>query len=105
MRSLLSEERRLDLLRRQATNDADHMASVASRAEAVKSECVALSAEQVEELDVRVALRALMPIWDELVPREQERLLQLAIERIEYDPKTGDVELLLRHGAFSGGAP
>ena len=34
-------------------------------------------------------------MWDELFPREQERILRLLIEKITYDPDgdDGDIEL------------
>ncbi len=38
------------------------------------------------EADVREALQSLDPLWDELFPTEQARVLQLLIERVEVHP-------------------
>ena len=38
------------------------------------------------EADVREALQSLDPLWDELFPAEQARVLQLLIERVEVRP-------------------
>ena len=40
----------------------------------------------LEEGDVIEALGALEPVWDELYPAEQARILRLLIERIEVAP-------------------
>jgi site-specific DNA recombinase len=39
--------------------------------------------ESVSEADVREALQDLDPLWDELFPAEQSRVLQLLVERVE----------------------
>ena len=46
------------------------------------------------EADVREALQSLDPLWDELFPTEQARVLQLLIERVEVRP--GGLDLRLR---------
>ena len=43
------------------------------------------------EADVREALQALDPLWDELFPAEQARVLQLLIERVEVRPDGLDI--------------
>jgi hypothetical protein len=40
----------------------------------------------LEEREVIEALGALEPVWDELYPAEQARILQLLIERIDVAP-------------------
>ena len=45
----------------------------------------------VDEGGLRDALASVTPIWDQLFPREQERILRLLIERITYDPDGGEV--------------
>jgi len=44
------------------------------------------------EADVREALQALDPLWDELFPTEQARVLQLLIERVEVHPDRIDLK-------------
>lgn len=43
---------------------------------------------------MREALQSLDPLWDELFPAEQARVLQLLIERVEVRP--GGLDLRLR---------
>lgn len=45
------------------------------------------------EAEVREALEKLDPLWDELFPAEQARIVQLLIERIEVTPGGLDVRL------------
>jgi site-specific DNA recombinase len=40
----------------------------------------------LDETEVIEALRALEPVWDELYPAEQARILRLLIERIDVAP-------------------
>ncbi len=44
------------------------------------------------EADVREALQNLDPLWDELFPTEQVRVLQLLIERVEVYPDRIDLK-------------
>ena len=45
------------------------------------------------EAEVREALLRLDPMWDELFPAEQARVLQLLIERVEVHPDRLDLQL------------
>jgi site-specific DNA recombinase len=47
----------------------------------------------VTEAEVREALLNLDPLWDELFPAEQTRILQLLVERVEVHPDGLDVKL------------
>jgi len=49
---------------------------------------------ELTEADVRQALEAVDPLWDELFPAEQARIIQLLIERV--DVRTDGVEIRLR---------
>jgi hypothetical protein len=53
---------------------------------AVRRENSTVEDTEVEEGDVIGALGALEPIWDELYPAEQARMLRLLIERIDVAP-------------------
>jgi hypothetical protein len=48
---------------------------------------------EFEETDVIEALGALEPVWDELYPAEQARLLRLLIERIDVAPDGISIKL------------
>jgi len=50
--------------------------------------------ESISEAEVREALLSLDPLWGELFPTEQARLVQLLIERVEVD--TGGLSIRLR---------
>jgi len=45
------------------------------------------------ETDVREALQGLDPLWDELFPAEQARVLRLLVERVEVRPDGLDLRL------------
>ena len=45
---------------------------------------------------LRDALGGFTPIWEQLFPREQGRILQLHIEKVTYDPVKGDLDIDLR---------
>jgi hypothetical protein len=59
---------------------------VARTITAVHRENSAAEDTEFEEGDVIEALGALEPVWDELYPAEQARILRLLIERIEGAP-------------------
>ena len=48
--------------------------------------------EGVSEADVREALHDLDPLWDELFPVEQSRVLQLLVERVDVHPDGLDIK-------------
>jgi hypothetical protein len=47
----------------------------------------------LSEADIREALQSLDPVWDELFPTEQARVLQLLVERVEVHPDRIDLRL------------
>ena len=53
----------------------------------IQGEIAALDASTVNQTEVAQALSLFDPIWDVLFPMEQERIIHLLIERIEYDGK------------------
>jgi site-specific DNA recombinase len=59
---------------------------VARTITAVRRENSAAETTELEECDVIEALGALEPVWDELYPAEQARILRLLIERIDVAP-------------------
>ena len=59
---------------------------VARTITAVRRENSAAEDSEIEEGNVIEALGALEPVWDELYPAEQARLLRLLIERIDVAP-------------------
>jgi site-specific DNA recombinase len=49
----------------------------------------------VTEAEVRTALEQLDPLWDELFPAEQARIVRLLVERVDVGPDGADVRLRL----------
>ena len=47
----------------------------------------------ISEAEVRQALERLDPLWDELFPAEQARIVQLLVERVEVHPDRLNVRL------------
>jgi hypothetical protein len=53
----------------------------------------AKSMGEISEVDVRDALNRLDPLWDELFPAEQARIVQLLVERVDVSPDGADIRL------------
>jgi hypothetical protein len=51
------------------------------------------SLDNLSEADVRDALHRLDPLWDELFPAEQARIIQLLVERVDVAPDGADIRL------------
>ena len=51
------------------------------------------SREDISEEEVRDALERLDPLWDELFPAEQARIVQLLVERIDIAPDGADIRM------------
>ena len=47
----------------------------------------------IDEAEVREALERLDPLWDELFPAEQARIVQLLVERVDVGPDGADIRL------------
>lgn len=54
----------------------------------------------IDEADVAKAMAEFDPVWESLSPREQGRLLQLLIERIDYDGHDGMVSITFHAGGI-----
>jgi len=49
--------------------------------------------KDLKEADVRAALERLNPLWDELFPAEQARIIHLLVERVDVSPDGLDIKL------------
>jgi len=66
---------------------------------ALRAEVLAVVREQaadVDEADLERALRLFEPVWEALHAKEQQRVLALLIERIDYDAAAGTVGFVFR---------
>jgi len=66
----------------------------------VREQALAISRELVDEHQITTALAAFDPVWDELSPREQSRVLRLLIERVDYDGEQGTISITFRPGGI-----
>jgi hypothetical protein len=53
----------------------------------------AKSMDEISEADVREALERIDPLWDELFPAEQARIVQLLVERVDVSTDGADIRL------------
>ena len=63
---------------------------------AIDAELAAIGNGTVDADRLALAISSFEPVWNELFPREQERILRLLIERITYHPDTGEADIELR---------
>jgi site-specific DNA recombinase len=66
------------------------------RATEIREQVIALSRALVDEREVARALSVFDPVWDSLTPREQARIVQLLVERVDYDGAKGKVSITFR---------
>ena len=59
----------------------------------LKEETGALRRGRLDETDLTLALSAFDPVWGTLTPREQARVVQLLVERVDYDGSQGKVAI------------
>jgi site-specific DNA recombinase len=63
------------------------------RSAEINAEIRALDGERVSEGEVGSALSAFDPLWESLTPREQARIVQLLVQRVDYDGAEGRVSI------------
>jgi site-specific DNA recombinase len=54
---------------------------------------VGQTTKDISEAEVRDALERLDPLWDELFPAEQARIIKLLVERVDVSPDGLDIRL------------
>ena len=85
------------------TKDVDRVSSLAETQERIRNaerrlteidnELITLNGELVDAAEVGKVLASFDDLWQALVPREQACVLELLVERIEYDGEHGNVSL------------
>jgi len=63
------------------------------RATEIREQLVTLNRSIVNETEVARALAMFDPVWDSLTSHEQTRIVQLLVERVDYDGATGKVSI------------
>ncbi|MFW6115852.1 MAG: recombinase family protein [Chloroflexota bacterium] len=74
----------------------EQMERLERRQTEVKEGLAALERSTVTEEDLRAALSLFDPVWEQLFPREQWRILRLLIERVDYDGGEGTLQITFR---------
>jgi site-specific DNA recombinase len=71
----------------------DRLAQVEKRASGVREQIDAIRQQRLDEAEASEALRLFDPVWEALAPREQARVIQLLVERIDYDGEAGKIAI------------
>lgn len=66
------------------------------RSTELREQVISLAREVVDDHEVAQAMSIFDPVWDSLSPREQTRVVQLLIERVDYDGRSGKVSITFR---------
>lgn len=97
--ALVAERRRLEreLARlRDRDGDADRLAKIDARLTEIAEELAVLQTAAVDKRDLVRALEMFDEVWACLFPREQERVIALLVERIEFDAARETVAVTFR---------
>jgi site-specific DNA recombinase len=62
----------------------------------IENDLISLQGKLVDDADVARALADFDQLWESLAPREQTRVLELLVERVEYDGQNGRISLTFR---------
>jgi len=66
----------------------------------VREQALALSRTVVDQREIVKAMSVFDPVWDSLTPREQARVVQLLVERVDYDGSRGKVAVTFHPGGI-----
>lgn len=69
---------------------------IEARLTEIQGAITAIDRTVVDPEEVAVALAQFDPVWDALVPRKQANLLQLLIERVDYDGEAKELAITFR---------
>ncbi|RIK71914.1 MAG: resolvase, partial [Planctomycetota bacterium] len=72
------------------------VSSAERRLTEIDDELASLSGQLIDEREVAQALADFDQLWETLAPREQARLLEAVVERVEYDGQRGQISLTFR---------
>jgi hypothetical protein len=59
----------------------------------VREAVLKLQRESIDRREVSAALSVFDPVWEQLAPKEQARVIGLLVERVAYDGKAGTVAI------------
>jgi len=76
----------------------DAIRSLEDRLRMLDEELTAIEDRRINPDDLRAALASFDPVWTHLEPTAQAKVMQLLIERIDYDGSTGNLAISFRPG-------
>ena len=92
---------------KKAVTDPDKVAVLQEKIEAAQrkvtianEEIGRLQTQIIDPAEVAMALSAFESVWEQLSPKEQGRLIQLLVERVDYDGEKGTVSITFRAGGI-----
>jgi site-specific DNA recombinase len=85
---------------RQLAYTLDCIRDAERRVTEIDVELATLAGELVDEAEVAAALADSAALWDCLAPREQSRVIELLVERVEYDGDGGSVSITFRQSGI-----
>lgn len=99
--SLVAERRRLErevvrLQERGQDADVGHVERLEARLLELVEELAVLSTRSIDKRDLAQALSMFDEVWACLYPREQQRILELLIERVDFDAERESVAVTFR---------
>lgn len=74
--------------------------TVSQRVEQVRAELAAVNDEAIDEEDLKKALAQFTPVWEQLTLAEKARVVQLLVEEIIYDARSGEITISFRPGGI-----
>ena len=78
----------------------DRMRSATEQLSAIRGEISDRDHGPVDHEIVRQALEEFNPVWNALSPREQERVMNLLVQRVDYNGESGQVEITFEPNGF-----
>ena len=74
----------------------DRLQAAERRQTEIREQIIATQGALVDEDDMKQALSLFDPVWDQLFPKEQARIMRLLIEQIDYHGGEGTLEITFR---------
>lgn len=71
----------------------DRIRAVEQQSTQVREELIGLGRELFDESEAARAMALFDPVWDALTPREQQRVISLLVQRVDYDGAKGIVSV------------
>lgn len=81
---------------------ADRIRVAEQRMTEIREQVLVLSRSVIDERDVATALGAFDPVWESLSPKEQARIVQLLVKRVDYDGEAGEASVTFHPNGLRG---